>query len=220
MCQDIINGIDPHGSTAVELMELELTKDNRQSAKTFNFRIIFADEHSAAYAFFMDYRMPRFSQKKWDKIVESFYQKYAGFSKAHQAWVREVQKTGQLRGPTGRVWVFDKYAKRGGYKDYNKAQIYNYKVQGTAGDIMKLAGVYVRKRIKHLPILLTNTVHDSLILDARTEEAAHEGGRICFETFNELPDLVYKHFKWRMPVPITGEIEVGSNWKDIKQLVF
>ena len=220
MCDEIIYGRDPHGSNCVELMELELTKDIRQDAKIFNFRIIYADEKSAAYAFYMDNKMPNFSRKKWDSICDGFYSKYKGFSDVHQQWVKEVRKNGCLVGPTGRKWIFEKHLKKGGYHDFNKAQIYNYPVQGTSGDAIKLAMVYIRKRIKDLPVYLVNTVHDSIILDGRDYTSCEKAGRICFETFQEIPDLMYKHFGWRMPIPIMGEIEIGERWSEVREIKY
>lgn len=219
MCYDILNKVDPHMATATGLMELPATKENRQDAKIFNFRAIYADEHIAAYAFYKDQRMPNFSQKKWEKIMESFYIKYKDMSDVHQQWYREVLRTGELIGPTGRRWSFKKQQKRGGYSDYNRAQIYNYPVQGSSGDIIKTALIYIEKRIRHLPALIINTVHDSIIFDVDGERNAVEVGRIAKETYDEIPDLMYKHFGWRICVPITGEVKIGNNWCDMKEVV-
>jgi DNA polymerase-1 len=220
MIQELWDGVDPHGATCVNLMEMELTKDNRQGAKLFNFRALYCDEKSAPYAFYMDSKMPDFTQKKWDNICDGFFSKYRVFSSVHKDWVKEVNKTGCIIGPTGRKWTFDKHLKKGGYHAYNKAQIYNYPVQGTSGDIIKLAMVYVRKRLKGLPVYLINTVHDSLILDGRDEVSCYEAGKICLETFHEIPDLVRRHFGWSMGVPITGEISMGHSWGSTQEVKF
>lgn len=220
MVQELWDGVDVHATHCVTLMERELTKENRQDAKIFNFRIIYADEKSAAYAFYMDSKMPDFSQKKWDNICDGFYSKYRVFSSVHKDWVSQVNKHGFIIGPTGRKWCFDKHLKKGGYHAYNKAQIYNYPVQGTSGDIIKLAMVYVRKRLQGIPVYLINTVHDSLILDGADEDSCRLAGRICLETFQEIPDLVRRHFGWVMGVPITGEISIGPSWGSAKEIKF
>ena len=186
----------------------------------FATQAIYADEKSAPYAFYMDQKMPSFSNAKWESICEGFYSKYKVFSSVHKDWVKQVNKTGRIQGPTGRVWTFDKKLMKGGYHAYNKAQIYNYPVQGTSGDIIKLAMVYVRKRIKHLPVYLINTVHDSLIFDGDGEASCIEAGRICLDTFQEIPDLVKRHFGWKMGVPITGEISMGHSWGTTQEVKF
>jgi DNA polymerase I-like protein with 3'-5' exonuclease and polymerase domains len=224
MIDELIQGRDPHAASCSELMELPITKENRNGAKIFNFRAVYADLETAAYAYYMDPKMPSFSQTKWNQIITNWTKKYYGMVKAHEEWVYTVYKTGQLRGPTGRVWVFDKVEKtRRGviYKDYSKAQIYNYPTQGTSGDVIRLALVESMRRIraKKLPVLFINTVHDSLIFDGPTYEVLAEAARIIITVFREIPALMKKYFKWDLSVPIDGEANIGHNWKDMKEII-
>lgn len=216
MCGEIRAGQDQHAFTCTELMELPLTKENRTDAKIFNFRFIYADLDTAAYAYYMDVNMPNFSQKKWDNIIQGAADKYSGLAKWHEEIVNEVRKSGMLIGPTGRRWYFKKEMKRGGYKDYSKPKIYNYPVQGTSGDLIKLAMVVANKR--RLKAGLTEskqiiTVHDSYIWDS-PENEVEKLARIILEVFQELPDLCKKHFGFYINVPITGEATWGLNWGD------
>ena len=123
-------------------------------------------------------------------------------------------------GPTGRWWKFEK-ANRGGIWDYDVGQIRNYMVQGTSGDIIKLALVYIRKRLlKEYPeALLCMTVHDSIILDL-PEKIVEPVAKICVDTFREIPQLLVKHFNWSIPVPIDGEAEAGYSWGDMKRIIY
>lgn len=215
MISEIKKGVDQHSDTCTSLMELPLTKENRNDAKIFNFRAIYADPSNAAYAYWKDPRMPDFSKKKWEEILEGFFNKYYGMSQAHVRWVNEVRKTGQLTGITGRIWDFQKQMRYGGVLDYSVTQIRNYPVQGTAGDLIKLALIYIRKRIKQYNACLTMTVHDSIILDVEDKDV-EVVSRICLETFQEIPDFVKKHFGYTMSVPIDGEIEIGPTWGTTK----
>lgn len=160
--------------------------------------------------------MPDFSKQKWENILAAFFKKYGGMSQAHQEWIAEVRRTGQLRGITGRIWQFHKERQYGGYEDYSVTKIRNYPVQGTAGDIIKLALVYIKKRSRQYDYVLTMTVHDSIIIDIG-ERDIHAVATICKETFQEIPDLVKKHFGYQMRVPIDGEIEIGPNWGSTKE---
>lgn len=212
MCQEVRDGVDQHAATCTNLMELELTKANRQDAKIFNFRAIYCNPKSGAYAYYMDPKMPSFSQKKWDGIVESFFEKYAGLQRWHDAIEKEVRKTGQLTGPTGQQWVFKKEKKKQGYYDYSKEKIYNYPVQGTSGALIKLALVTIRNRAKHLKNKkFIMTVHDSLIWDVHESEV-EELGKLNLEVFQELPDLCKKHFGFHINLPIIGEATYGPTW--------
>lgn len=218
MIAEIKSGQDQHAYTCEHLMELPVTKENRGNAKIFNFRAIYADPNTAAYAYYMDTKMPNFSQKKWNNVVEGFFDKYSGMVKAHEQWIKEVRKTGQLTGPTGRIWKFRKEQKRG-YWDYSVTKPRNYPVQGSSGDLIKLALIKIRARISHVPnALLTMTVHDSIILDIE-EQHIEEVARICINTFRELPQLAKKYFNWDISVPIDGEAEYGPSWGDMRQLI-
>jgi DNA polymerase-1 len=220
MMNEIIEGRDQHAFTCTNMMELPLTKENRTDAKIFNFRAIYANPESAAYAYCMDARMPNFSQRKWDKILEAFFTHYRGMVQAHGEWVREVRtNNGQFVGPTGRIWKFKKKLKKG-VMDYSVSDIYNYPVQGTAGDIIKLALIKIRQQIieRRLKTLLVNTVHDSIIFDA-PEHEVEEIGTIALDVFKHIPQYVEQYFGWKITVPITGEVEYGPSWGEMKPLM-
>lgn len=219
MLQEIRDGTDQHAASCTTLMELPLTKANRQDAKIFNFRAIYANPETAAYAYFMDNKMPSFTMAKWQTIMEGFYKKYSGMFQAHEEWVRTVRRDGEIIGPTGRRWLFSKVNKKGIW-DYSVTQIRNYPVQGTAGDLIKLALVYIRKRLlrEYPSALMVMTVHDSIIFDL-IDDIVEAVARICIDTFQELPDLAKKHFNWTIPCPITGEAEAGPSWGRMERII-
>jgi DNA polymerase I len=220
MMQEIIDGRDQHAFTCTELMELPLTKENRTSAKIFNFRAIYCNPETAAYAYYMDPKMPDFTQRKWEKVIDGFFNHYRGMVATHAKWVQEVRATGKLVGPTGRQWNFKKKNRRG-VLDYSVADIYNYPVQGSAGDLIKLAMVKIRQRMltEQMQALLINTVHDSIIFDA-PEPEVRQLGTIAMDVFTKLPEYAEKYFDWRITVPITGEVEYGPSWGEMKLLEF
>jgi len=163
--------------------------------------------------------MPNFSKKKWEKIIEGFFNKYSGMGRAHQEWIGRVQRTGQLVGPTGRIWKFEKELKRGMWQ-YSVSKIRNYPVQGSAGDLIKLAIVTIRKRLaeRYPQALMVMTVHDSIIFDV-PKEVAYPVAEICIEVFEELPKLAKKYFNWDIKVPITGEAELGDSWGNVERII-
>ena len=222
MLEEIRSGIDQHAATCTspDMMNLPLTKDNRTDAKIFNFRAIYCNPSSASYAYFMDPKMPDFPQKRWEAILEGFFKKYSGMGAWHNEIIKQVRKTGELRGPTGRIWKFDKQQQKGGWYDYSVAQIRNYPVQGTAGDLIKLAMVYIEKRRRQARLLKSKLmigVHDCLVWDT-PEEEAYELAEIAIRTFREIPELVKRHFNFDINCPITGEAELGPSWGTMKGL--
>jgi len=226
MIEEIRNNVDQHAAAAKDLMGLKYigkqdpeSKKNRDDAKVFNFRAIYANPKTAAFAYFKDPRMPSFSKKKWQQILDGFFAKYHGMASKHDEWVNTVYRTGQLVGPTGRIWKFEKEIVRG-VEDYSVTKIRNYPVQGTAGDIIKLAMVYIAKALRrnYPNAKLVMTVHDSLVIDA--PECDIEGcARLSIDIFNKIPELVFKHYGWKMPVPITGEADAGPSWAEMRQII-
>ncbi len=220
MLHEIREGIDQHAATCTGMMEMELTKDNRTDAKLFNFRAIYANPETSWYGYFMDNKMPNFSKDKWKDIVKGFFEKYAGLATWHQQIIDEVRKTGMYKGPTGRIWKFNKYPQKGGYLDYDVGQIRNYMVQGTSGDIIKLAMVVANKKRLATGLIESKqviTVHDSYIWDT-PEHEAKELAKIIIEVFREIPELCQKYFGFRINCPITGEADLGLSWGDMKGL--
>lgn len=218
MIDDLWRGVDAHNYACTELMELPLEGENRNNAKIFNFRAIYAEQSVAAYAYYMDPKMPMFSKKKWDAIVERFFQAYPEIVSTHTEWVNEVRQNGQLIGPTGRIWKFDKVQKRG-YMDYSASQIYNYPVQGSSGDIIKMCIIKIAQDLRkyNMKSLMCNTVHDSIIFDAPEKEVQNLG-EICVTHFRKVPEYLLKYFNWELKVPIDGEVQYGPSWGEMKEL--
>lgn len=211
---EIRNGIDQHAATCTDMMELILSKENRDSAKGANFRMIYANPETSWYGYYMDPKMPDFSKDKWKLIVKQFFEKYSGLARWHTKIINEVRLNGQYIGPTGRIWKFKKYKQKGGYWDYDVGQIRNYMIQGTAGDIIKLATIIASKRLQHIPeALLTMLVHDSQIIDV-PDKYAEEVCKICIQVFNEIPELLKKYFNINFNLPIDGEGSWGKSWSE------
>jgi len=217
MLSEIRNGVDQHSATCVNLMELPLTKENRFDAKIYNFRAIYCNQQTAWYGYFMDNKMPAFSQKKWKGIVEGFFEKYAGLTAWHKELVNTVYKCGELIGPTGRRWNFKKYPKKDGSFDYSVGEIYNYPVQGMSGDIIKLATVVARNRLRHINPDLIMLVHDSQIWDV-PDSISEEVYTVCLQVFNDIPQLLKKYFNINFNVPICGEAAIGKSWGTVKEI--
>ena len=214
MITEIKGGVDQHAAACVDLMELPLTKENRTDAKIFNFRMIYG---GSPFSFYKDPKMPNFSLKKWETIVNNFYAKYTGLKKWHDRLMVEVRRNkGYLINPTGRKLAFKKKKKKGVW-DYHRPNVLNYPVQSLAADIIHICMVEARNQVKEA---CPNTkflmqVHDSLIFDSPKKEV-DTAARICYNIFIDLPHYIESYFGFKWNVPLTGECEVGETWGTTK----
>jgi DNA polymerase I-like protein with 3'-5' exonuclease and polymerase domains len=168
----------------------------------------------------MDYNMPKFSLKRWEQIVEAFYEKYSALKRWQDENYKLVIRQGFLVNPTGRILTFHKHQKENGGVMYNKAEVCNYPVQSLAtADIVPLAMVVISRRIQKEglsnEVKLINQVHDSIILDL-PKKYLDTVAKICYNTFQELPKLITQYFGFEFNVPLTGEIKYGElNWNEL-----
>lgn len=217
MIQEIKDGIDMHTNNAINLFG---DVKYRQEAKVVSFRALYG---GGAFAFHMDYRMPSLGLKRWEAIMEEFYDKYRGLGKWQNENFKQVCSTGLLKSFTGREYVFQKYKGKDGSWSYNKAQVCNYPVQGLCtADVMPLCMMVIYRRLKakgyfEQGIKLINQVHDSLILDS-PNPLCEEVATLCIEVFREIPKLVKGYWGYDWITPMNGEAKVGDNWNDMRKL--
>ena len=227
MCDEIIHNLDVHNDSAERFFGVDPSspefKNTRQTAKTFNFRMLYG---GTAMAFFYDVNMPRFEVNRWKDIVQGFYKKYATLRQWQLNNAKLVTKHGYIRNPSGRYLTFkleeDPY---NGDVKYNLSTVCNYPPQSGSGDVMYLCLVrihdeIIKRGLKTKPLLI---VHDSVVADCPLSEV-EEFGRICLDAFTSIPAMAKEHFGWEIPVPITGEVSVGVNYgevlKDYKEKTF
>ena len=221
MMQEIRDGLDMHCFARDEWMGLKPTKENRNFAKTFNFRAIYRGH---PYGFFMDPKMPSFSYKKWKEIYKAFYEKYSVLHDTQDSWIQEVwRNNGWMLSATGRMLLFEKKEKNGMW-EYPESSICNYPVSsvGTA-DIIGLAMLIINKAVIdndwQSRCKLIMQVHDSVIYDLHNE-LVKPMSVLCKETFLALPQHIKQVFGLDWNVPLDGDIAVGRTWKDVKEIQF
>jgi len=213
MKYEINDGVDQHSAACVDIMRLKLTKDNRNYAKIFNFRMIFG---GSGYGFYMDGKMPNFTKRRWDEIVKEFNEKYWGLIAWQDKNVDHISKHGELRIKTGRKFVFQ--------RDENFAfperAIKNYPVQGLAGgDILPLVSVIVRRGMKkaNMKSRMILTVHDSLVFDIKTEEKERLIKLLSY-VLKYLVNYIKGYYDIDWSTNLAGELECGLNYGELKPI--
>ena len=213
MITEINSGIDQHGAACTQLMKLPLTKMNRFHAKRFNFRMIYG---GTEMGYFRDPTMPNFPLKQWKQIVVDFYTKYHGLKAWHDTIIKKViDGDGTLSFFTGRTFKFSLFNGR-----YNEKQIKNWPVQGiSGGDILPLTGVIIYDAIERakLKTKLLLTVHDSLVFKTPKKEVDVVAD-LCMKVMQNLPTYINNYWGVNFNVNLTGEVEVGPTYGNLKQI--
>ena len=194
-------------------MNMEFSKEGRNKAKIFNFRMIYG---GVAYGYFMDDNMPNFPLKKWEKICDGFVNKYYGLAEWWYQEYTKVMMRGWMQIPTGRKFVFIK----GPNGEYPERHVKNYPVQGIAGgDILPLLAVMIRRGLQKAGLRshFILTVHDSLVLDVLSSERSTviELVERCVAS---LQRAVSRYYNLDINVRLEGELEIGPNYGSLKAL--
>ena len=224
MIKEIREGVDYHADNAIRYFGADPSDPNfqavRTDAKVLGFRMIYG---GSPYAFYKDPRMPHFSLSKWEQIHAAFFAKYWRLREWQEANIATVNAKGYLVNPSGRILRFKQYTltRRGEtYIGYKSQQIVNYPVQSFAtADVMPLAMVEIarRRQKEKLRSRLMFQVHDSLVHDSPHNEVvpiAH----LAVSVFEALPRLIEKTWGFKVPIPLTGDVEFGKNYGSLMKL--
>lgn len=214
--QEVLEDVDFHSHNQ-KLHKFPEGKDGRDLAKTFIFRAIYK---GPAYAYAND---PRFmevstSEKYWQGVIDATYEKYSGLAQWHAEIIQQVNATGRLCNPTGRVYQFESQ----GHKGYAERDIVNHPVQGLGAEFMAVARVTALNRYPKFELkdrmLFVNTVHDSIVVDADVQEGSKELEKVCIfleDCFSDIPRNFERLYGVKVNVPLAGECKYGHTWANM-----
>lgn len=209
--QSVIDNVDRHRLTA-SVMEgkdpSEIEPNERQEAKSRTFKPLYGGTTGTARE--MEYY-------KW------FMEVHTGVAEWHEQLKQSVLKTGIIRLPTGREFIFpDARRYQSGYVSYS-TQIVNYPVQSFAtGDIVPLTSIYMKQRFDELrksglKSLFIWTVHDSFLFDVHPgeEQSATDNVR---DIMSHIPDYLKTYYNIIFDLPLRFEMKLGPNWLRTKRV--
>ena len=161
------------------------------------------------------------SVKYWDDVGEKFYTKYNGIDKLYDYNLKLITEGKPIIGPLGREWLIPWTKNYKGEAQLPVTKAVNYPTQGTGHDIMSIARVSFNNRLKKSPYidktLWRSTIHDSMIVDA--PGAYTEPLTVMFhEVFRDIPANIKKLFGYEWKVPLTCEVKMGKNLKDMHEV--
>lgn len=207
---DIVNDVDVHlvsASIINSVPESEVTDLQRTLAKPHTFKPLFGGTSGT---------------KNEKRYYEFFQKKYNGVADTQQEWVYEVLRNKSLITCSGLEFFWpDTRVSHGGYIT-NKESIYNYPIQSLAtAEIIPVAVVYLWHRIRdnNLRMFMTNTVHDSAIIELPEEEAGifKKIGNQAF--IDDVYKYLHKVYGIEFNVPLGTGIKISKYWSDTKKEV-
>lgn len=205
---------------------------DRVTAKRFIFKLLYGAT-AFGYTTDSDFIGVGFNQKRWQSVISEFYAKYEGIKKWHIELENRAKIDGYLTIPSGRYFTFQPEKKSYGWK-WPITLIKNYPVQGFGADLVMLARIEAFKEFKRLLASahkfqdgtslhgeFIQTIHDSLVFDIPNkkldngEDFVYTISSLCKNAVEKVPNLCREHFKYDFSLPLTSEILVGPNKKDL-----
>lgn len=213
LLNEVRQGFDMHSANQ-EMLKLP----SRLIAKIFVFRLIYGGS-AYAYSVDADFAQCKFSQKKWQNVIETFYDKYKGLRDWHINLVRTVVQTKKLIMPTGRQYHYEPKKNWKGEIEWPRTTILNYPVQGLGADIMAIVRVSFAQEFKKLQRgRIINTVHDSIVVDTHKEDLDTIVD-MFYNIYNDVPKNFKTLFGVEYNLPLTNEVSVGPNLNDLTEIV-
>ena len=201
-----VAGQDIHAATASKVYHLpldEITSAMRSSCKAVNFGIVYG---ISDFSLAQDIGV---SRKEAAEFIKTYLDSYPGI----ENYMTNIKQTAREQGYVTTLFgrrraVPDIDSKNFNVRSAAERIAMNTPIQGTAADIIKIAMVRVRDRLKRegLESRLILQVHDELILEAplREKDAA---AKILTEEMESA---------FKMDAPLVAEANCGASWYEAK----
>ena len=198
------SGADIHTITASQVFGVipeEVTPLMRRSAKAVNFGIVYG---ISPFSLSQDIKVSVAEAKEY---MDKYFAHYAGVRAYMDGVVEQAKQAGYVATLMGRRrWVPELKSSNFNTRSFGERVALNAPIQGTAADIIKLAMIRVRDRLKAdgLEGRLVLQVHDELIVEC----PEHEAEAVCRLVEEEMEAVM------ALPVALVAETAAGKTWAD------
>lgn len=206
MIEAFKNNEDIHSITASQVFNLPpemVTKTMRSRAKAVNFGIVYG---IGAFSLSKDIGVTR---KEADNYIKNYLAHYSGVDEYMKRTVEDAKRDGYVTTMFGRRrYLPELTSSNFNLRAFGERVARNMPIQGTSADIIKIAMIRVRNRLKaeNMQAKLILQVHDELIVEA-PENEADRTARILEE---EMENAV------KLNVPLIAEAGKGKTWYEAK----
>ena len=204
MIQAFRDGVDIHTVTASQVFGVSpdrVTADMRRAAKAVNFGIVYG---ISPFSLSQDIHVSVAQAKSY---MEKYFAHYAGVRAYMDGVVEQGKSQGYVSTLYGRRrWLPELKSSNFNTRSFGERVALNMPIQGTAADIIKLAMLRVRDRLKAegLRGQLVLQVHDELIVECPQEEQE----RVCALLQEEMEGV------FPLSVPLVAETHAGQSWAE------
>lgn len=199
------NNEDIHKKTASLIFEKkieELTKEERNIAKTVNFGILYGQ---SAFALADDLNI---SRKEAQNFIDKYFENYSGIKK----YIENIKKICKERGYAETYWgrrrtILEINSNNKVDQAYGERMAVNTTIQGSAADLIKIAMIKIYNEFKK------NNIKSKLILQVHDE--------LIFDVIKEEEDIVKKIIKDAMENDFNFELKLkvaikkGNSWGEL-----
>ena len=189
------NDLDVHVATAA------VTADQRRTAKTINFGLIYG---MSPFGLARQLGIDRGSAQDY---VNRYFTRYPGVRQFMDDTRERARRQGYVETVCGRrLYLPDIGSSNRQLQQYSERSAINAPMQGTAADIIKLAMISVDDwcEREHPPARLIMQVHDELVLEVQADAVAEVTAAVRTRMVSALP----------LRVPLKVDTGVGANWDE------
>jgi len=193
-------GEDIHKRTAAEVFGIDIndvTSDQRRSAKTANFAIIYG---VSAYGLSQQAEMSVNESKEY---IDAYFERYTGVKK----YMDDIKAFARQHGYVEtllerRRYLPDINARSRQAREFAERTAINTPIQGTAADLIKLAMIRIADKLKSKKSKMILQVHDELVFEQYLDEREFLKRMVKDQMENAL----------KLDVPIKVDLGEGDNW--------
>ncbi|TSC89771.1 MAG: DNA polymerase I [Parcubacteria group bacterium Gr01-1014_3] len=207
MIEAFRQGEDIHRLTASQVFNIplkEVTKEQRQMAKTLNFGVIYGMGADGLA------RASGMSREESAKFIAEYFADFADIKRWQEKTINKARQTGYVETLNGRKrWLPNIMAGNRRFAAESERMATNMPIQGLAADIIKLAMIRVAEMLKKKKledkVKMLLTIHDELIFEV-TDDLAKEAEELIRPEMEKAYELI---------VPLKVDSAIGKNWSEI-----
>jgi DNA polymerase-1 len=194
---------DPHSVTAKILFGHNFSKDQRKAAKTINFGFLFGLGIGKMA------RQLTISIAEAKQLMNTMKRSFPALPMLKELVVNNLYNAGTVYTIYGRRGVYpDIHSKDKGLQSCAARQAFNFIIQGTEADIMKMAETQVWNMVWDYGI-------DAKFVIQCHDEFVYECDEYQSPLLIEIMNQIINSSDWLPGLKVTGSAKIGDNWMEI-----